>query len=133
MVSGIAIVLLCALSVPSAVEPAPPGSHDAETRLDTAEDFAARALGRHGLGRTDEAEVWARRGIALDSDSELARYALGTILLHRGRELGLAADHLRAAAARFPQARLALAEALIRLGKPDEAQRELRRFLDAER
>lgn len=131
--SVLTIVLLCAFSLPPAVEPAAPGSHEAEIRLDTAEEFAARALRLHGLGRTDEAEDWARRGVTLDANSELVRYALGTILLHRGRELGLAADHLRAAAARFPQARLALAEALIRLGKPDEAQRELRRFLDAER
>jgi len=131
--SGFAVVLLCAVSLTPSVESAAPVSHNTEVRLDAAEQFAARALRLHGLGRTDEAENWARRGVTLGPNSEVARYALGSILVHRRRELGLAADHLRAAAARFPQARLALAEALIRLGKPDQAQRELRRFLDAGR
>ncbi len=85
------------------------------------------------LGRAD-ALALAERAHALDGRNADTLDALGWVLVHEGRaEQGL--RYLRDAqnrAAREPRIRYHVAAALARLGREDEARRELRRLLDGE-
>ena len=85
----------------------------------------------HQLGRLEEARLAAARAVELDSRQTAAHFSLGRILLAEGDAQAKAVPHLQAAAASFPRARVLAAEALLALGRPDEARLELQRFLSS--
>src|SRR6266852_4883531 len=72
------------------------------------------------LQRYPDAEAAARRALDVDPHNSTSRYMLGCIL---------AMDMLRQTKNEFPDARLLLAEILLRRGAVDEAENELRDYL----
>jgi tetratricopeptide (TPR) repeat protein len=86
--------------------------------------------------RYPEAEAAARRAHDLDPRDPTARYMLGAILATEKRDTVEAMEMLRQTRSEFPDARLLLAQVLVRRGDIDEAEKELRGYLalpDAEK
>jgi tetratricopeptide (TPR) repeat protein len=81
------------------------------------------------LGRYAEAERAARSALSLDSHDSTARYMLGCILATDRRNPMEAMEMLRSTRVEFPDARLLLAEILVRRGDQAEAEKELREYL----
>jgi tetratricopeptide (TPR) repeat protein len=82
------------------------------------------------LRRYPDAERAARRALAINPRDSTPRYMLGCILATDKRNPEEAMELLRQTATEFPDARLLLAQTLIRLGKAQEAERELREYLN---
>jgi tetratricopeptide (TPR) repeat protein len=81
------------------------------------------------LGRYPEAEVAARHALDLDPQNSTARYMLGCVLATEKRSPSEAIEMLRQTEAEFPDARLLLAQVLLRQGAATEAKTELRNYL----
>ncbi len=81
------------------------------------------------LKRFPEAEASARRAIKLDPALTKARYLLGMSLHAEKRFDREMLEDLKKAADEFPQARLALADALVQLGRKPEAALQLKQYL----
>ena len=82
------------------------------------------------LRRYSDAETAARRAMDLDPRSSTPRYVLGCILAAAGRNAIESIGMLRQTESEFPDARLVLAEVLLRRGSREEAKEELRGYLD---
>lgn len=80
--------------------------------------------------RYSDAEAAARRAIDLDPRSSMPRYMLGCILAAERRNPAEAMEMLRQTMNEFPDARLVLADILVRRGALKEAEEELRGYLD---
>ena len=81
------------------------------------------------LRRYSDAETAARRAMDLDPRSSTPRYVLGCILAAAGRNAIESIEMLRQTESEFPDARLVLAEVLLRRGSREEAKEELRGYL----
>ena len=81
------------------------------------------------LQRYADAEIAARRALDLDPHNSTARYMLGCVLAMEKRNLSEATELLRQTEAEFPDARLLLAQTLIRQGAVSEAKNELHEYL----
>ena len=81
------------------------------------------------LRRYPEAEAAARRAVQLEPGSPPAQFTLGQSLIHQDKRLPEALEHLRRAAADFPDARLLIARLLVLQGAIPEATTELRAYL----
>jgi Flp pilus assembly protein TadD, contains TPR repeats len=81
------------------------------------------------LRRYPDAEVAARRALDLDRNNSTARYMLGCILATEQRNPSEAIETLRQTQDKFPDARLLLAQVLLRQGAVNEAKNELRDYL----
>ncbi len=81
------------------------------------------------LQRYPDAEAAARRALDVDPHNSTSRYMLGCILAKERRSPLEAMDMLRQTKNEFPDARLLLAEILLRRGAVDEAENELRDYL----
>jgi tetratricopeptide (TPR) repeat protein len=81
------------------------------------------------LQRYQEAEAAARRGLDLDPRNPTTRYMLGATLATEKRNPDEAMELLRQTKGEFPDARLLLAELLVRRGSVEEAEKELRDYL----
>jgi tetratricopeptide (TPR) repeat protein len=81
------------------------------------------------LKRYPEAESAARQALHLDPALASARATLGRTLIAQNQNTAEAVDLLRRASSELPDARLPLAEVLIRRGSLDEAATELRAYL----
>lgn len=79
--------------------------------------------------RYSDAEAAARRAIDLDPRSSMPRYMLGCTLAAEKRNPVEAMEMLRQTKSEFPNARLVLADILVRRGALKEAQEELRGYL----
>ena len=76
-----------------------------------------------------EAETAARHALDLAPQHSSARYTLGRVLAIEGRDTSETVDLLSQAASELPQARLLLAQVLLRRGSVDQAIAELRTYL----
>jgi tetratricopeptide (TPR) repeat protein len=81
------------------------------------------------LQRYPDAEAAARRALDVDPRNSTARYMLGCILTTEKRSPLEAMEMLRQTKNEFPDARLLLAEILLRRGAVDQAENELRDYL----
>ena len=81
------------------------------------------------LHRYPDAEAAARRAFTLDPQNSTVRYMLGCILATEKRNPSEAIGLLRATQSEFPDARLLLAQVLVRQGSVNEARNELRDYL----
>ena len=81
------------------------------------------------LQRYADAEAAVRRALDLDPHRPTSRYMLGCILATEKRNPLEAMDMLRQTKSEFPDARLLLAEILLRRGAMNEAKSELRDYL----
>ena len=81
------------------------------------------------LERYPEAEIAARQALRLDPTLASARATLGRILIAQNQNTAEAVDLLRQASTELPDARLPLAQVLIRRCSLDEAATELRVYL----
>ncbi len=81
------------------------------------------------LQRYPEAEAAARRALDVDPHNSTARYMLGCTLATEKRNPEEAMEMLRQTRNEFPDARLLLAEVLLRRGATEEAENELRDYL----
>ena len=77
-----------------------------------------------------DAEVAARRALDLDPHNSTAQYMLGCILATEKRNPSEAMELLRQTEVEFPDARLLLAQILLRQGALSEAEKELHEYLD---
>jgi tetratricopeptide (TPR) repeat protein len=82
------------------------------------------------LQRYPDAEAAARRALDLDPHNSTARYMLGCILATEKRNPLEAIETLRQTQDKFPDARLLLAQVLLRQGAVNEAKNELRNYLN---
>ena len=82
------------------------------------------------LRRYPEAEIAARRALDLDPQNSTARYMLGCVLATEKRSPSEAIEMLRQTEGEFPDARLLLAQVLLRQGAANEAKKELRNYLN---
>jgi tetratricopeptide (TPR) repeat protein len=82
------------------------------------------------LQRYPEAEAAARRALDLDPRNSTARYMLGCILATEKRNHLEAMEMLRQTEREFPDSRLLLAQILLRRGALEEAENELRGYLN---
>ena len=82
------------------------------------------------LQRYPDAEAAARRALDLDPHNSTARYMLGCILATEKRNPSEAIETLRQTQDKFPDARLLLAQVLLRQGAVNEAKNELRNYLN---
>jgi tetratricopeptide (TPR) repeat protein len=82
------------------------------------------------LQRYPDAEAAARRALDLDPHNSTARYMLGCILATEKRNPSEAIEALRQTQDKFPDARLLLAQVLLRQGAVNEAKNELRNYLN---
>lgn len=82
------------------------------------------------LQRYPGAEAAARRALDLDPQNSTARYMLGCVLATQKRSPSEAMEMLRRTEDEFPDARLLLAQVLLRQGAVDEAKYELRSYLN---
>ena len=82
------------------------------------------------LQRYPDAEAAARRALDLDANNSTARYMLGCILATEKRNPSEAIEMLRQTQGEFPDARLLLAQVLVRQGAVNEAKNELRNYLN---
>lgn len=85
------------------------------------------------LQRYPDAEATARHALALalDPHNSTSRYMLGCVLAAEKRNPSEAIELLRQTEDEFPDARLLLAQILLRQGAPNEAKNELRDYLRA--
>lgn len=81
------------------------------------------------LERYPDAELAARRALDLDSHNSTAQYMLGCILATEKRNPSEAMELLRQTEAEFPDARLLLAQILLRQDAANEAKNELHEYL----
>lgn len=81
------------------------------------------------LQRYADAEIAARRSLGLDPHNSTARYMLGCVLATEKRNPSEAMELLRQTEVEFPDARLLLAQILIRQGAVNEAKNELHEYL----
>ena len=81
------------------------------------------------LQRYPDAEAAARRAIDLDPQNSTARYMLGCILATEKHNPWQAIEMLRQTQDKFPDARLLVAQVLLRQGDVDQAKNELRNYL----
>jgi tetratricopeptide (TPR) repeat protein len=81
------------------------------------------------LQRYPDAEAAARRAIDLGPQNSTARYMLGCILAKEKRNPAQAIEMLRQTQDKFPDARLLIAQVLLRQGDVDQAKNELRNYL----
>lgn len=81
------------------------------------------------LQRYPDAEAAARRALDVDPHNSTSRYMLGCILATEKRNPLEAMERLRETRNEFPDARLLLAQVLLRTGAVDEAENELRDYL----
>ena len=81
------------------------------------------------LGRYQDAEATARRALDLDPRNSTTRYLLGATLATEKRSSGEAMELLRQTEREFPDARLLMAQILVRRGAVEEAEKELRDYL----
>jgi tetratricopeptide (TPR) repeat protein len=81
------------------------------------------------LQRYPDAEIAARRALDLDPHNFAAQYMLGCVLATEKRNPSEAMELLRQTEAQFPDARLLLAQILIRQGAVNEAENELHEYL----
>ena len=79
--------------------------------------------------RYRDAEAAARRALNVAPQLPMARYMLGAILATERRDPEEAMELLRQTKSEFPDARLLLAEILLRRGAVGEAEEELRGYL----
>jgi len=82
------------------------------------------------LRRYPDAEIAARRAVDLDPQNSTARYMLGCVLATEKRSPSEAIEMLRQTEGEFPDARLLLAQVLLRQGAANEAKKELRNYLN---
>jgi len=82
------------------------------------------------LQRYPDAEAAARRALDLDANNSTARYMVGCILATEKRNPSEAMEMLRQTEDEFPDARLLLAQVLLRQGAVNEAKNELRNYLN---
>jgi tetratricopeptide (TPR) repeat protein len=82
------------------------------------------------LQRYPEAEAATRRSLDLDPRNSTARYMLGCILATEKRNPLEAMEMLRQTEREFPDSRLLLAQILLRRGAVEEAENELRGYLN---
>jgi tetratricopeptide (TPR) repeat protein len=82
------------------------------------------------LQRYLEAEAAARRALDLDPRNSTARYMLGCILATEKRNPLEAMEMLRQTESEFPDSRLLLAQILLKRGAVEEAENELRGYLN---
>src|SRR5262249_51851683 len=80
-------------------------------------------------GRFADAEAAARRALSIAPQHPTARYMLGATLTTERRNPEEAMELLRQTRAEFPDARLLLAQILLRRGAVEEAEQELREYL----
>jgi Tfp pilus assembly protein PilF len=83
------------------------------------------------LQRYPDAEIAARRALDLDPHNSTAQYMLGCALATEKRKPSEAIELLRQTEVEFPDARLLVAQILIRQGAMNEAKSELREYLKA--
>jgi len=83
------------------------------------------------LQRYPDAEIAARRALDLDSHNSTAQYMLGCVLATEKHNPSEAIEMLRQTEGEFPDARLLLAQVLLRQGSVNEAKSELRDYLKA--
>jgi tetratricopeptide (TPR) repeat protein len=81
------------------------------------------------LQRYADAEAAARRALDLDANNFTARYMVGCILATEKRNPSESIEMLRQTQGEFPDARLLLAQVLLRQGAVNEAKNELRNYL----
>jgi len=81
------------------------------------------------LQRYPESEAAARRAIDLDPHNSTAQYMLGCVLATEKRNPLEAMELLRQTEVEFPDARLLLAQILLRQGAVNEAEKELHEYL----
>lgn len=81
------------------------------------------------LQRYPDAEAAARLALDLDAPNSTARYMLGCILATEKRNPSEAIEMLRQTQGEFPDARLLLAQVLLRQGAVNEAKNELHNYL----
>ena len=94
-----------------------------------AEPFNNLSVAFFLLQRYPDAEIAARRALALDPRNSTSRYMLGCVLATENRSPLEAMEMLRQTKEEFPDARLLLAQVLIRQGAVGEAENELRDYL----
>jgi tetratricopeptide (TPR) repeat protein len=81
------------------------------------------------LERYPDAEIAARRALDLDPHNSTAQYMLGCVLATEKRNPSEAMELLRQTEVALPDARLLLAQILLRQGALDEAEKELHEYL----
>ena len=81
------------------------------------------------LQRYPDAEIAARRALDLDPHNSTAQYMLGCTMAMEKRNPSEAIELLRQTEVEFPDARLLLAQILIRQGTVNEAENELHEYL----
>jgi tetratricopeptide (TPR) repeat protein len=81
------------------------------------------------LQRYRDAEAAARRALDLDPRNSIAQYMLGCVLATEKRNPSEASELLRQTEVQFPDARLLLAQIMLRQGVVNEAKNELRNYL----
>ena len=81
------------------------------------------------LERYPDAEAAARRAFDLDPHESTAQYMLGCVLVTEKRNPSQAVELLHQTEVEFPDARLLLAQILLRQGDTNEAKNELRNYL----
>lgn len=81
------------------------------------------------LQRYPDAESAARRALELDPHNSTAQYMLGCILATEKRNPSEAMELLRQTEVEFPDARLLVAQILLRQGTVGEAEKELHEYL----
>jgi len=81
------------------------------------------------LQRYPDAEIAARRALDLDPHNSTAQYMLGCVLATERRNPSEAMELLRQTEVEFPEARLLLAQILLRQGAVNEAEKELHEYL----
>lgn len=81
------------------------------------------------LQRYPDAEIAARRALDLDPHNSTAKYMLGCVLATEKRSPSEAMELLRQTEVEFPDARLLLAQILVRQGAVNEAENELHEYL----
>jgi Tfp pilus assembly protein PilF len=79
--------------------------------------------------RYADAEAAARRALSVDPQHPTARYLLGAVLATEKRNPEEAMELLRQTEFEFPDARLLLAQIMLRRGAVEEAEKELRDYL----
>lgn len=81
------------------------------------------------LQRYPDAEIAARRALDLDPHNSTAQYMLGCVLATEKRNPSEAMGLLRQTEVEFPDARLLLAQILLRQGAVNEGENELHEYL----
>ena len=93
--------------------------------------YAASSVAHLQLGQLGDAELCARRALAMEPEDEASRYYLGVSLQLQKKDNDEALDLLKKVAAHYPRAHLSAAEILERTGKKDAAKSQLHAYLDS--